>query len=273
VSALRDERLAAELEEFRPDGLLSDFEPFLPEAAARLGLPVVQLNHPGIVTRFARSEPGALVTRLVAARMMGRFDRLLLSSFYGGDLGPIIRPEILRAGRSAKGEDFILVYARDGLAERFRELAGRGRRERFRFFPNPAEDFPSALAACRAVVAPAGHQSLSEALFLRKPIFAVPLSGQLEQALNAEMLRRSGRGDWASAEDFEEPLFRFLAELDEYPRKADPSVRFRFRDDGPRAARIVESFFASEARRERRARPYARATWLLGRLAPAVAPA
>ena len=266
--------LAAEIEEFRPDGVLSDFEPFLPEAAARLGLPVIQLNHPGIVTRFGGSDPEALVARIVTAKMMGRFDRLLLSSFYGGDLGPIIRREVLRASRAARKEDFVLVYARDGFAENFRSLARLCPSRAFRFFPDPAADFTKALASCRAVVAPAGHQMLSEAICLCKPVFAVPIAGQYEQRLNAEMLRRSGRGDWAPADCYEEPLLRFLSELDRYPRRPEPGLSFRFKDDGARASRLVSDFFSVEGRELRaRGRTYARVTSFLGRLVSAGSPA
>ncbi|HRY53803.1 MAG TPA: glycosyltransferase family protein [Spirochaetia bacterium] len=265
--------LAAELEAFRPDGVLSDFEPFLPEAAARLGLPVLQLNHPGILTRFPLTDPASVAAKLVAARMMGRFDKLLLCSFYAGDVGPILRPELLRARRPRREEDFVLVYAREGLAERFRDYAARRGATRFRFFPDPASDYASALASCSAIVAPAGHQTICEALCLGKPIFAVPLAGQAEQALNAQMLRRSGWGDWAPAEAFEEGLDRFLAARGSYPRPPEPGLAFRFGDEGPRAARIVRDYFAAEAARLRGPAPirraYSRATWFLGRLVPA----
>jgi len=268
--------LAAELEEIGPVGVLSDFEPFLPEAAARLGLPVLQLNHPGIVTRLGGADPEALVAKIVAARMMGRFDRLLLSSFYGGDIGPILRPEILAAAKDRRREDFVLVYAREGFEERFRDLARACPSRKFRFFPDPRGDYPSALASCRAIVAPAGHQTLSEALCLGVRVFAVPIAGQYEQRLNAEMLGRSGRGAWAPAEAFEEPLLRFLSELDGYPRRAEPGLAFRLGDDGERAARLVSEFFRSEAQRQG-ARPrdkaYARVTSFVGRLVPAGPPA
>jgi hypothetical protein len=50
------------------------------------------------------------------------------------------------------------------------------------------------LAAARAVVCTAGFTLLSEALYLGKPVLALPNRGFFEQALNALYLRRSGRG-------------------------------------------------------------------------------
>lgn len=260
--------LAGDLAEFRADGVLSDFEPFLPEAAVRLGLPILQLNHPGIVTRMGSSEPEALLAKLVASRMMGRFDRLVLSSFYEGDVGPIVRPEILRARRQARRGDFVVVYAKDEFRERLQETLARLPGFRFRYFPDPVEDFPSALAGCRAVIAPSGHQMTAEALCLRKPIFAIPISGQYEQKLNGEMLRASGRGDWAPPQLFQEPVRRFLSELRSYPRPPDPRFRFRFRDDGARAVRLVEAFFRKPPESPETRRVYTRVTWPLGRLVP-----
>lgn len=260
--------LAGDLAEFRADGVLSDFEPYLPEAAVRLGLPILQLNHPGIVTRMGGGEPEAHLARLVASRMMGRFDRLVLSSFYEGDVGPIIRPEILRTRRHAQHGNYVVVYAKDEFRERFRDTLDRMPGIRFRYFPDPTQDFPSALAGCRAVIAPSGHQMASEALCLRKPIFAVPISGQYEQRLNGQMLKASGRGDWAPQDSFEEPVRRFLRELNSYPRAPDPRYRFRFKDDGARAARLVETFFRKPPSSPEARRVYTRVTWPLGRLAP-----
>lgn len=264
--------LAADLAGFRADGVFSDFEPLLPEAASRLGLPILQLNHPGIVTRMGGREPEAQLARLVSSRMMGRFDRLILSSFYEGDVGPIVRPEILRTRRHARRGDYVVVYAKDEFRERLRDTLDRIPGHRFRYFPDPAEDFPSALAGCRAVIAPSGHQMAAEALCLRKPIFAIPISGQYEQRLNGMMLRASGRGDWAPPDSFEEPVRRFLAELDSYPRASDPRYRFRFRDEGSRAARMVEDFFWKPPSSGEARRVYLRVTWPLGRLAASGVP-
>ncbi len=262
-------RLAGELAEFRADGVLSDLEPYLPEAATRLRLPILQLNHPGIVTRYPSNEPDALVAKLVVSRLMGSFDRLVLSSFYGGDIGPILRPEILRARRFLRRGDYVLVYAKEGFERRIRDFLDRVPYPRFRFFPNPAEDFPSALAGCRAVIATSGHQMTSEALYLGKPVFVVPLAGQYEQRLNALMLLESGRGTWAPADAFEEPLGRFLAELETRPWSAKPGMKIRVRDYGPQAVRIVERFFRGALLRGREARTrYVRITWPMGRLVP-----
>ena len=57
---------------------------------------------------------------------------------------------------------------------------------------------------------------MGEAVFLGKPMLAVPLEGQFEQMLNSRYLERDGFGAWTA--DFADPgvLPRFLERTPEY---------------------------------------------------------
>ena len=44
-------RLADRLRSLRIDAVISDFDPFLPWAARIAGIPILQINHPGVVQR------------------------------------------------------------------------------------------------------------------------------------------------------------------------------------------------------------------------------
>ena len=48
------------------------------------------------------------------------------------------------------------------------------------------------IASCRGVVTSAGFSTLSEAMYLKKPILTTPIASQIEQAYNAEMIREMG---------------------------------------------------------------------------------
>ena len=61
----------------------------------------------------------------------------------------------------------------------------------------------------RGVVGSAGYSLMSEAVYLRKPMLALPLAGQFEQEMNARYLERLGFGTAATALD-EAALERFL---------------------------------------------------------------
>ena len=60
-----------------------------------------------------------------------------------------------------------------------------------------------------------GFSLLSEAVYLRKPVLAVPLDGQFEQLMNARYLQREGYG-LARRRSGRPTLAEFLARLPEY---------------------------------------------------------
>ena len=97
----------------------------------------------------------------------------------------------------------LLRYLKPLYRELLLPLLDRLGRDRFKVFPDPKADYAEALATARALVAPAGHQSISEALALGKPVFAIPVEGQFEQELNARKLRETGFGDWSDYRNLE----------------------------------------------------------------------
>jgi uncharacterized protein (TIGR00661 family) len=68
------------------------------------------------------------------------------------------------------------------------------------------------LASSSGVVSGAGFSLISEALALRKPIFAIPFAASFEQILNGRYLDREGFGTWAPALTVD-GLGRFLERL------------------------------------------------------------
>jgi len=231
--------------------LISDFEPYASWAAAHCGVPVLNLNHPGVILKFLTISPAAWVAQIVATLMMPPAQKTLICSFYRGDIGPIIRNDLRRS--IPRRGDYYLVYTKDSSRSRVQAVLDRLPDQRFRVFPNPEDDFTEALIGCRGVIAPAGHQLLSESLFLGKPVLAIPQIGQFEQRLNARMLRLSGRGEVGRIRSLESDMARFIARIDEFPRSASGLERFRFTDDTRRAASLIEDFIA-EQRRSRTAR-------------------
>jgi len=235
------------LEEIRPDVFISDFEPFLARAAGKCGIPVLQLNHPGIVLRSPSLKPDAVLAKLVAYNMMGKYDREMISSFYNGDIGPLLRREI-REAEPRRG-DFLVVYLRDGVDRTVCNALNRTGKIRYRTFPGKEWDFSESLASCRGVITHAGHQLLSEALSLKKPVLAFPIEGQYEQRLNARMLETAGWGQAGRLETLEQDLASWLDSLDEFPRKTAGRDVFRFSDDLDSTLEKVLAFAGGEALR------------------------
>ena len=219
-------RLAERVEALAPDLVVTDFEVFVPRAAARVGIPVVSLNHQEVITQtryrlplrhsagklFIQTVVHAIAPRRPAARIISTFFFPPLRRPGSAVLvGPILRRAV-REARPTTGAD-VLVYVNfaDG-AERLLDALARvdarfvvygydtpaRAAERF---PNLAFRAPSIdgfladLAGCRAVVCTAGFTLLSECLHLGKPALAVPNRGIFEQTLNALMLERTGLGE------------------------------------------------------------------------------
>ena len=229
--------------ELNIDALISDFEPFLVQTANKCDIPVLQLNHPGIVLRSPSLKPDAVVAKVVASMMMGKHENELISSFYNGDIGPLIRPEIRRLEPVEK--DFVIVYLRPGVRDIAVPILSGMRNIKYRVFPSKEWDFTESLAACRGVITNCGHQLLSEALSLRKPILAFPIEGQYEQRLNARMLSLSGRGMTGRLATAEKDLKIFISRLEEFPLPGRAKGEsFCFDDDTENTVKKISRFMA-----------------------------
>jgi uncharacterized protein (TIGR00661 family) len=233
-----------QLRRVAPDAVVSDYDPFCSYAGRSLGIPVLQINHPSVVLRQPTLQPHGLIYMAGARFLMAVYDRLLVCSFYRGEVGPIIRREILEAEVS-QGDYFVLYLKpsyRRIVTKKLRRMGIRN----YQVFPDPEKNFVKALAGCRACISSAGHQFMTEAMVLGKPLFVIPQKGQYEQQLNAKMLRRSGRGTWSPMRYVERNLRRFIRELDSYPKPpAIIAPRFVIKDDTARAIRRIEMFVQS----------------------------
>ena len=214
-------RMVRDLEEEQPDLAITDFEPILPRAARRLGIPFISLDHQHFLTAYdLRSLPlrlrcyAAAMALVVRAYYRGQA-ATVVSSFYFPPLrrrvrgvtqiGVLLRPEILDARPQTGGH--LLAYLRRFESRRvLAALADCGREVRIyglgeapdrgplRFRPIDVEGFADDLASCRGLVTTAGNQLIGEAQYLGKPVLAMPERGNPEQEINAHFLRQSGTG-------------------------------------------------------------------------------
>jgi len=61
------------------------------------------------------------------------------------------------------------------------------------------DEFIRDIASARYVILNGGFTVISEALYLKKPVLAIPIRKQAEQLFNAACLRRAGYGDYTEA--------------------------------------------------------------------------
>ena len=214
-------RLGRELEAFAPDLAVTDFEPTLPRAAHRLGLPLLSLDHQHFLRTYDLSSlPPRL--RWYARGMASTVPlfchgqtRTIVSSFFFPPLrrglrdvtqvGVLLRSEI-RQARPESGPHVLAYLRRFGQHNILSALAecgcevrvyGLGAREaqgNLRFFGIDMKRFAADLASCRALVSTAGNQLIGEAQYLGKAVLAMPEPGNREQEINGHFLDRSGAG-------------------------------------------------------------------------------
>lgn len=234
----------------RPDLVISDYEMIAAQFAYALDVPLVTLDQQSKFAGFQFPDLHGHSRREESARLKMFFPcaeaRFACSFFqipYPPDpsfeveiIPPILREEITRLAVSDQLSDSqeIVVYisphlsTRQSLAEISDILAGfpekrflifQPRQEQddhhnLSFRPYDVNDFAHALERAAAVITTAGHNLLSELMYLRKPVFTIPME-TFDQHCCAEVIQKNQLGVKADAITAAE-LAAFFAQLTEY---------------------------------------------------------
>lgn len=263
-------RIANLIKNHETEVVISDAELWTHRVAARLGLPRIGFDHFGVLTycRPAMSRFDRLLSLrdvLVYRLLMGKADRIIVSSFYDAPsayegvrvVGPLLRSE-LQEFESRRGEH-LLAYFNNG-ATLFTDTIARvlksvgcpvviygtsrtGRDGRLEFRPRGNRDFIEALASCRAVVSTAGNQLVGEAIHFGKPMLVMP-EDAVEQRVNAMAIEQLGIGMQIPRESLcEDVLQTFLDREPEYVH----NIKQHARDGKREALDEFERFFREVA--------------------------
>ena len=266
LGALPVGHLLAALRVSSPDVVLSDFEPLTARYAAVMRLPLVAVDNIHFMNRFVHNkdlvsgdrQAASLMHPVVSTMVPGAKSYLVTSIAGAAPLMPdtslhlpILRPEIL-SREPSEGDD-VLVYFNNQHDHRatcselfavpeqaFRVYGALSAEEPARttknvtLCPLSEEAFIDELCACKAVISGAGFTLMSEAIYLGKPLLAVPFEGQFEQILNANYLGALSygmRSDRVTGSRVRE----FLGRLPDYRTGLARSPIARGRHDGNRA--------------------------------------
>lgn len=256
-------RLEERIRTERPALIITDFEPALPRAAKRAGVPFVSLDHQHFLLTYDLSSlprrlrwHAAYMATVVRLYCSGQAETVV-SSFYFPPLQPeahhvtqvgvLLRPEVL-ATKPRTGDHLVSYWRRfapenvlQALRECGREVRVYGLGERpaegnLIFRPINADGFLTDLAGCAALVCTAGNQLVGEALSLGKPVLAAPEPRNYEQYINAHFLARSGAGDWTEMAAMTGARLRgFLDNLDQHRGR----IEIERMDGLPEALRLL----------------------------------
>jgi uncharacterized protein (TIGR00661 family) len=210
--------------DFVPALVVSDFDSFAYLFAKRHGLPIVSIDNQQIIHRCKHDQDikdgmgidFQTTKAFVKAKLPG-CDHYVITSFFFPKIRhkfahnttivpPILRRPVLEA-KPSRGEH-VLVYQTStsdtSLLPALKQLPKRKfvvyglRRDAVEgncVLKDFSEDgFVRDLASCRAVVTNGGLSLIHESVYLRKPIFSVPVRHQFEQEMNARYLEKLGYG-------------------------------------------------------------------------------
>ena len=254
--------------ETQPDVILNFFEPMAAFYAItrRKRPPVVAIGH-----QFMFQHPGyvrapqlwkQLLSMKIYTRLLGaRATKLALSLYAAPDLPekriivgpPILRKQLFQLESNPNG-DFVLVYLLNhGYADQIIAWSAKNPQTKLHcFYDKPdapadfqhspsltfhkldGEKFLAMMAECRHVVCTAGFESVSEAAWLGKPLFLVPVENHVEQQVNALDAEQFGIGLAETSFNLDRlvelpaslPVEKFRAWLDCAPGKLFQAVEF-----------------------------------------------
>jgi len=192
-------------EKFQPDVVISDFESWSYLFAKSHRLPVISVDNMQIIDRCRHAPAivkglGAemkLTQAIVKAKVAGAFHYYITTFFYPPVRKPdttlhppILRPEIL-AARPEDGEHLLVyqtstsntalpeILQRSGVECRIyglrRDLKEDVREGNLVYRPFSEAGFIDDLRTARGVIASAGFTLMGEAVYLRRPMLAIPL--------------------------------------------------------------------------------------------------
>ncbi len=228
--------------DFRPQVVISDFESWTYLYGKSHRLPVLSVDNMQIINRC--TLPAQIVeghqtefqlTKAFIKSKLPFCDEYFITTFFHPPIRkekthlfpPILRPEILEAKKKQRRGDHLLVYTtgegnssfadtlrKTGIECRIygmkRDLKSELVEGNMRFQPFSEDKFIDDLATSRAVIAGGGFTLMGEAVYLHKPMLAVPLARQFEQVLNARYLELEGYGRYAETLDDPKTVTAFL---------------------------------------------------------------
>lgn len=235
-----------EINRFKPDIVVSDWEPFTSFYAKNKNLPLVSIDNQHYIVFGELQFPRKYWFQYVKAKavlqsLMRKSDYYIITLFYGNKLKhkkniypvpSIIRKDIL--DKKAYKKDYVLVYQSTKSYERLVNILksvnqrfiiygfDKNKKEGNLIFKkfNAGSGFINDLANAKAVIANGGFTLISEALYLRKPLLVIPIRKHFEQILNAWYIQEHKYGEFYEDLD-EKSLSHFLMNLENFqiPRK------------------------------------------------------
>ena len=223
------------------DLCITDMAPLVSIISTIYRLPLLSIDNQHLLVNFEVKAPkkykrdflmARLVTKTLAYRanwyIVINFAKAKVKKYYKQNtflVPPIIRQRVKNI--KVIKENFILVYLSkkdERLIKILKQINENfivygyniEKKEKNLIFHRAGDHFLKDLAKCKAIIATSGFSLISEALYLKKPYFALPIL-HFEQALNGIFLKKSGFGDY-SEKPSKKQIITFLKNLKNYEK-------------------------------------------------------
>lgn len=206
---------------FAPDLVISDFESFSFFYAKLHKLPLISIDNMQVMDRCTlditvskAEKSNYLLARKIVQAKVPSCDHYFISSFFEAEIKkkntgivpPIIRKAIQDAEIS-KGEH-VIMYQTSSSLKTVKETLQQLPAQKFyvygmnldytegnvTFKPFSETGFINDLASAKAVIANGGFSFISEAVYLKKPVYSFPIHNQFEQWMNAAYIQKLNYG-------------------------------------------------------------------------------
>jgi uncharacterized protein (TIGR00661 family) len=229
---------------FKPELVISDFESFSFVYAKLHKLPIISIDNMQVMDRYkldikiAKEErTNYLLAKGIVKFKVPRCHHYFITSFFDAKIRkrnttlvpPIIRKEIQEA-KIIRGKH-IIMYQTSSTLKTVKETLHQFPLEKFlvygmnkdeqdkniTFKPFSETGFIKDLASAKAVIANGGFSFISEAVYLKKPVYSFPINKQFEQWMNAAYIDKLGYGKHCNSLNASD-LKAFLEDIDAYER-------------------------------------------------------
>ncbi|MFH1133904.1 MAG: MJ1255/VC2487 family glycosyltransferase [Nanoarchaeota archaeon] len=231
------QRVSSIIRSFKPEMVLCDLELFTALAAKKSHLPLLSIDNQHILTKTRlgiHQQASGLALKFLIRSMAPRATDYIITTFFLPKrkalnvhlVPPIVRESIIRA-KCSIGKH-VLVYqtskTHTTLLEELQKIDEQfivygydriGRQKNLIFRKFNEKQFFRDLASCKAIVTNGGLSLIGEAVYLKKPVFSMPIRDDFEQYVNAYHIQKKGYG--LSRPVFTRRAFlHFMSRLDSY---------------------------------------------------------
>ena len=238
------ENLYKKARELRPDAIVTDFEIYATSVSKLLNIPLISLDNIHMITQTKIHYPfNKRVEMLKAKGVIKAYvvkpKVYILTSFFYPRVktkhNAIIYPPVIREAiqeLEPSKDDHVIVYQTSRESVRLVQKLKALKNEKFivyGFNINKVDgnltykefnedEFYEDLSSAKAVICNGGFTFISEAIYLKKPIYSVPAAGNFEQILNGYYVQRLGYGEYHERMS-PKKVNSFLSKIPKYEEK------------------------------------------------------